>query len=245
VLDDNESGIQTRSGARSPIFYSSELDVLRPYFKFFDSILRDFSPEMKTPFEIIDEIKAKTFIEFFERPDGRIFIRPPEYNDVNFTIKSSTIEVINATYNETVRGLIARQTVGYAVDALPNVPGLNFFAYTNGKLLVQYGLMEAMADPNPNMKDVRTDDLEKTQTLRKSAIRYAEYLLRLHNAALKTGTIVCGYDQRIMVGRTYYDERNNKFGYITGVSKSVASGGTATITFNLSYVRDAFFSLVC
>ena len=71
------------------------------------------------------------------------------------------------------------------------------------------------------------------------ADNFSEYLLRLHNANLKTATISAELNQKIQVGRTFFDVENNKFGYIVSLSKSVNVTGTATMTFDLSYVRDA------
>jgi hypothetical protein len=50
---------------------------------------------------------------------------------------------------------------------------------------------------------------------------------------------MCDLDNTIQVGQTFIDETKFKFGYIIGVSKHVAVAGTATMSLNLSYVRDA------
>ncbi len=239
VLDES-SGLQTKTGVKSPIFMSDDLNTLRPYFRFVEEVLRFFTPELKTPFEIIDEIKAKTFLEFFERPDGTIVIRTPEYNNTTNTIFSSTLDVISTSYAENVAGLVTRQNVAYSVDLIPEILPLKMFAYTNGKLFLQYGFIEASADANPNAKNDKVKNTPITQKRDSGLIRYAEYLLRLSNAGLKTGSIVCGYDQRLTVGKTFFDEKNNKFGYIVGVSKTVNTGAGSTVTINLSYVRDAY-----
>ena len=234
--------LQTKKGVKSPIFMSNDLNTLRPYFRFIEEVLKFFNPELKTPFEIIDEIKAKTFIEFFERPDGTIVIRSPEYNNTAKTINSSTLDVISTTYADNVTSLITRQNVSYSVDLIPEISPLKMYAYTNGKLFLQYGFIEAGSDANPNAKNDKVNNTSITQRREPGVIRYAEYLLRLSNASLKTGTIVCGYDQRISVGKTFYDEKNNKFGYIVGVSKTVNTGAGTTVTINLSYVREAYES---
>lgn len=232
--------LQTQHGDRHPIFYSSELNELRGYFLFFAEVLKAYAPDLKTPFEIIDEIKEKSFIEFFERPTGEFYIRAPQYNDTTETIYSSTIDVINRNYTETVTNMVTLQKVAYVADIINEVFPNTFFSFMDGKLFLQYGFIEASADSNPNAQNNKTSVDEFTKRRLPGLVRYAQYLLRLHNASLKSGSLVVGYDQRLLVGRTFFDEKHNKFGYITGVSKAVNTGGSVTITINLSYVRDAY-----
>lgn len=234
------SALQVQKGNRHPIFYSSELNDLRGYFLFFAEVLKSYAPDLKTPFEIIDEIKEKSFIEFFERPNGEFYIRAPQYNDTSTTIFSSTVDVINRNYTEAITNLVTLQKVAYVADIINEVFPNTFFSFMDGKLFLQYGFIEANADSNPNAQNNKTTVDEFTKRRISGLIKYAQYLLRLHNASLKSGTLVVGYDQRIAVGKTFYDEKHNKFGYITGVSKTVNTGGTVTITINLSYVRDAY-----
>lgn len=229
---------------KSPIFFSRELDSLVPYFKFIEDVLTFFSPEMRTPFEIIDELKEKTFLEFFETPEGIIYIRPPAYNDTTNVIFSSTLDVISSNYSENAGQIITRQNVGYADDALPGVEAIKLFSYVTGKYLLQYGLMEATADANPNAKNEKQEDRSQELLRKKSPglFKYGEYLLRLHNASLKTGNITAVYDPKLRVGRTYFDERNKKFGYITNISKAVNTGSQSTVSFTLTYVRDCYLA---
>ena len=239
-----QSSSTITSLGKSPIFFSKELNSLIPYFKFIEDVLQFFSPEMRTPFEIIDELKEKTFLEFFETPEGIIYIRPPAYNDTVNTIFSSTIDVMSSNYSENIGQLLSRQNVGYSDDALPQLEPFQFFAYVSGKLLLQYGLMEARADANPNAKNEKQKDKseELVRTRLSGLFRYAEYLLRLHNASLKIGNITAVYHPKIRVGRTYFDEKNKKFGYITNVNKAVNTGSQNTVSFTLTYVRDCFLA---
>jgi hypothetical protein len=227
---------------KQPIYFSSELDTMRAYFKLIADVLNYFSPELRTPFEIIDEIKQKTFLEFFERPDGVIIVRAPQYNDRSSTIFSSDLEVINYTYSEQIDGLITRQKVGYGTDIIEQIESIKEYSYGNGKLLLQFGFMEAGTDPNPNVKNDKIKDNEITETKENGLAKYAEYFLRMQNASLKTGAISCNLNPKVRVGKTYFDEKAQKFGYITSVSKNVTVGGNVTMSFNLSYVRDAYLA---
>lgn len=239
---DTQLGLQTVGKGKSPVYFSTELNQLRGYFKFIEDVFRFFNPELKTPFQIIDELREKTFLEFLERSDGTLIIRPPQYNDVANVIFSSSLSVISATYNDTVENLIARQTVGYGTDIIGEIEAIKEYAFTNGKLLLQFGFMEAGADINPNVKNDKLDSSDTNQRKDSGLFKYAEYFLRLHNASLKTATLNLSYDARISVGRTYFDEKANKFGYIVGVSKSVNPAGNAVMTISLSYVRDAYLA---
>jgi hypothetical protein len=241
TIADNLS-LQTVRGTRHPINFSEEINTLRGYFLFFADVLKGYAPDLKTPFEIIDEIKEKSFIEFFEQPNGEFQIRAPQYNNTESTLNSLTLNIINTNYIETSTNLVTLQKVAYVADIINEVFENSFYSFMDGKLFLQYGFIEAAADSNPNAANNKTTRDEFTQQRRSGLIRYAQYLLRLHNASLRTGTVVMGYDQRVIVGKTFFDAKNNKFGYITGVSKAINTGGTATITVNLSYVRDCYFN---
>ncbi len=230
-----------RRGDVNPVQFSDSLKDLVPYFKFFEQILTDFNPRTKTPYEIIDEIREKTFLEFVELPSGSISIRPPQYNSTKYTVYSDYLDIISTSYGLSSTSLISRQTVKYALDGLETVPGQEFFAYTDGKLILQFGHMEAAAEANPNYLSQKFSQAKASyaESRKAGVIAYAQYLLRLNNAALSTGSITCGYDSSIVVGKTFFDRTNSKFGYITSVSKTVSTGGEATMNITLSYVRDA------
>ena len=242
VIDSVEgtSVVKFTSG-KTMIYFSAELNSLRPYFKMIEDVFRFFTPELKTPFEIIDEVKHKTFLEFFERGDGTVIIRPPQFNDVQNVIFSSDIDGMSASYVDTAENLLSRHSVAYGVDILGLVKPLQQFAYTDGKLLLQYGFMEAGADINPNVKNDKTEDTTLTNKNDNALFKYAEYFLRLHNANLRKGSITANFNPNVIIGKTFFDEENKKFGYITSVSKTASIGGVSTMTFELSYVRDAVF----
>ena len=233
-------GQQKTATGKSPVFFSSEIDELKAYFKLITDVFNFFNPELRTPFEIIDEIKQRSFLEFIERCDGVLIIRAPQYNDTTSTIFSSDLDIQNLSYTENVDGLISRQKVGYGTDIIESVESIKEYAYSNGKLLIQYGFMEAGADINPNVKNDKSEQKSDTDKKDNGLAKYAEYFLRMQNASLKTGTVACNLNPRVRVGKTFFDERNQKFGYINSVSKTVTVGGTATMTFSLKYVRDAF-----
>lgn len=225
---------------QSPVFFSQELNELRAFFKLISEVFNFFNAALRTPFEIIDEVKDKTFLEFIERSDGVILVRAPQYNDRTSTVFSSDLEIQSATYREHIDGLISRQKVGYGTDIIETLEPIKEYSYSNGKLLLQYGFMEAGTDPNPNVKNDKVQDNELTESKENGLAKYAEFFLRLHNARLKSGTITCNLDSRVRVGKTFFDETNGKFGYITSVSKNIVVGDTATMSFELLYVRDAY-----
>lgn len=227
----------------NPVEFDKELLGLRTYFRFFQDVFTAFTPETKTPLEILEEVKSKTFAEIFEHPNGTMFVRNPKYNSVSNVIFSSDLDVVNASYSETVDNLVSRIELGYMID--PGIQLLDGQAYgfTDGKLLLQYGFAISSTDANPNAKDDVPSDNQIVLDRNRLIFRYAEFFLRLHNASLKTGVITINLDPRITVGMTIFDEKNQKFSYITGVTKNVAVGQTATMTLQLRYVRDAIDTL--
>jgi hypothetical protein len=243
-LLDSNSGQNNIISRSSPVSFAQELNELRPYFIFIEDAFAFFNAELKTPFKIIDEIKEKTFLEFFERPDGVVIIRAPQYNDTTSTIFSSNLDIVNTSYSENIDSLVSRQSIGYGMDIIRQIEVIQQFFYTNGKLLIQYGFLETSTDINPNVKnDKTTGSTESKDSIRNKEagiFKYAEYFLRLYNAALKTGTLTIDLRPEIIVGQTFFDERNNKFGYITNISKTVDVTGTATMTLGLGFVRDGY-----
>lgn len=226
---------------QDPVEFDEGLNDLRAYFLIFEEVFRDFNAELKTPFEIIDEVKSKTYLEFFERPDGVIIIRSPDYNNTADCIFSSEVGIVDSTYSETAENLVSRHKVAYALDALGTVDPTREYAFTDGKLLLQYGFMETGTDVNPNVQDRKTDDKGVSQTKESGLFEYAQYFMQVGNASLRTGIVKVDLDSSISIGRTFYDERNNKFGYIVGVVKNVqpGSGTPVTMTLRLAFVRDA------
>jgi hypothetical protein len=51
---------------------------------------------------------------------------------------------------------------------------------------------------------------------------------------------VADLDNTVHIGDTWFDVKNNKFGYIVGITKTVGPGQPATMTLALSFVRDAY-----
>jgi hypothetical protein len=224
-----------------PVSFDSSLNELRAYFLMFEEVFRDFNAELKTPFEIINEIKSKTYLEFFEQGDGQVIVRPPNYNSITDVVYSSQCGVIDTSYAETADNFVSRHKVAYALDVLGQVDPTREYAFTDGKLLLQYGFMESGTDANPNVQDKKEEDKGLAQTKESGLFEYAKYFLLVGNASLRTGTIKIDLDPSIQVGQTFFDADNNKFGYIVGVSKNVSPGAASpvTMTLRLAFVRDA------
>lgn len=229
---------------QDPVVFDPELNDLRAYFLMIEEVFRDFNAELRTPFEIIDEVKSKTYLEFFERPDGVIIIRAPDYNNIVDTVFSSQCGIVDISYNESAENLVSRHKVAYALDILGQVDPTREYAFTDGKLLIQYGFMETGTDANPNVQDKKTKDAALSQTRESGLFAYAKYFLQVGNAALRTGTAKIDLDSSIEIGQTFFDEKNQKFSYIVGISKTVSPGAASpvTMTLRLAYVRDAILN---
>jgi hypothetical protein len=253
----NEFGQTRNTSGFIPVVINPDIQQLQTYFQFLDSAYRNFSPDTKTPYEIIDEIRNLSFIELFEAPTGQFFIRSPQYNntiiynptkpttalnryDVNM-VRSSSLNIISSNYSEDVENLISKVFTGYAANFLPEgtLQGMQQFAYCDGKLLSQFGLMETttQANPNINLQSSTNDTVNNTST--NGMFEYCQYIMRIMNAKLKVGTILCDLDNTIQVGYTFFDEVKYKFGYIHHITKHVSVTGTATMSLSLTYVRDA------
>ena len=233
----------------NPVFIEPELQSLQLYFQYLEQVFKPFSPDLKTPYEILEEIRTKTFIELFEQPNGQFLIRSPQYNNMTISttgrpdialIRSSGLNIMSRVYTESVENLVSRVVTGNAANMLPNIPGVEQFAYVDGKLLVQNGLTEMVTSANPNINNKSSTNNSANDGSKNGTFGYVEYLMELSNARLKTGSITCDLDNTVQVGQTFIDENKYKFGYIVGVNKKVQIGGSATMSLNLSYVRDAY-----
>lgn len=232
----------------NPVFFDPSVQNLNAYFSFLADVFNSFSPDLQTPFEILDEIRNISFVEIFEQGSGKFIIRAPAYNNTDISvegrpdigmIRSSNLNIVTSNYANSVENLVTKIFLGYSANFLPSIQPLEQFAYCDGKLLAQFGLLENSTSANPNVNlDASTDNLNnmgKTTGI----FGYAQYLMEILNARLNVGSISCDLDSSVQVGKTYLDESKYKFGYIVGVSKKLVVGGTATMTLSLSYVRDA------
>ena len=231
----------------NPVFIEPNLQNLVAYFQFLADVFQPFSPQLQTPYEILDTIRTQAFVEIFEQPNGQFLVRSPQYNNMNASvtgrsdiamIRSSNLNIISTSYHETVENLITKLFAGYSPNITP-ISVLQQFGYCDGKLLIQNGLLEMTTAANPNTATASLTNTRTNNSKTTGIFAYVEYLQELANAKLKTGTIVCDLDNTIQVGQTIIDENKFKFGYIVNMSKHVAVAGTATMTLNLSYVRDA------
>ena len=216
----NASGQIKNTTGFIPVVINPDIQQLQTYFQYLDAAYRNFNPDTQTPYEIINEIRTLSFIELFESPNGQFFIRSPQYNnttiynpttaisntnrvDINM-VRSSNLNIISSTYTEQVENLVSKLFTGYAANFLPEgtLLGMEQFAYCDGKLLTQFGLMETttQANPNVNLQSSTDDTLNNSKT--NGLFQYAQYLMRIMNAKLKTGTILCDLDPNIRVGYT-------------------------------------------
>jgi hypothetical protein len=234
-------------GSTNPVFVEPEVQNLKAYFQFLADVFLPYSPELQTPYEILDQIRNVSFVEIYEQPGGQFIVRSPQYNNMATSItgrpdiamiRSSNLNVISSTYSETVENLVTKMFAGYSPNITP-ISILQQFGYCDGKLLIQNGLLEMETAANPNAATASTSNTSVNNSRITGIFGYAEYLMEISNAKLKTGTIVCDLDNTVQVGQTFLDETKFKFGYIIGISKHVVVGGVSTMSLTLSYVRDA------
>lgn len=230
----------------------------RAYFEFIRQGWANYISELKTPFQIIDEIKKFTFTEFFERPNGRILFRGPQYNEIFQSgeheagkinanlVTSDDVALIAANYADNATELVSRIRTSYETPLAGEITS-NLFqpAYTNGKLVGQYGFRESYAEANPNVTNVQFRQLREQLAGTAGANtlqlihQYVRFFLEYNNARLKVGSLELEGSPDIEVGRLFLDRVNSKIGYIVGVRKQLAFGQTYTTTVDLEFVRDA------
>ncbi|MGH7974978.1 MAG: hypothetical protein ACREBR_05605 [bacterium] len=232
---------------KQPVFVEPNLQNLVAYFQFLGNVFESFSPDLETPYEILNQIRNQAFVEIYEQPSGQFIVRSPQYNNMSISvtgrpdigmIRSSNLNIITTNYGSTVENLITKLFAGYSPNITP-ISTLQQFGYCDGKLLIQNGLLETITAANPNAATASISNTSTNNSKTTGIFGYAEYLQEVFNAKLKTGTLTCDLDNSIQVGLTFFDETKFKFGYIVGVTKQVSVTGTATMGLTLSYVRDA------
>jgi hypothetical protein len=246
-ITQNVGGQIINYGSTSPVFLDPSVQNLQAYFQFLDNVFLSFSPELQTPYEILDQIRKITFVEIYEQANGQFIVRSPQYNNMAASvpgrsdismIRSSNLNIMATNYTETVENLVSKILTGYSPNILP-ISVLQQFGYCDGKLLIQNGLLEMETAANPNAATASLSNTNTNNSKTTGIFGWAEYLMALSNAKLKSGTISCDLDPTIQVGQTFIDESKYKFGYVVELSKQVSVTGTATMSFSLSYVRDA------
>lgn len=246
---------------------SATVDNYKSYLQFIRQGWSNHMSQLKTPAQILDELIENSQFEFFERPNGRIIFRSPQYNETiipregevnsesfwnSNTLTSDQIAVLSTTYAESSIELVSRLATTYESDLVADATnGIFQPAYTNGKLLSQYGLRTANTKSNPNVsamyfKKLRENvqqDLKGNRNLIQLIHQYIRMDLERQNAALNTGQLEVEGAPSVEVGKLFWDKTNSKIGYITGVTKSLKVGDTYTTSISLSMVRDVDTSL--
>ena len=237
-------------GFNYPIDYHISSDDLKAYFTFIDNNFSNFSPVLKTPNEILNEIKKATMIEVLEKSNGTIVIRSPKYNDTDSMVNLSDISVISRKYNDSGSNLISKEKLSYQPQMNLNIP-FQLYSFTNGKDLLQYGLNEVEATTNPSVNySIENDDQQQSKKVG-GIFQYCRLYLELSNAAQKTCSIDTTYqlacdpiggDSGFQVGHMVFDELMSKIFYITSITKSCVIEGDLMMTINGTYVRDCYNS---
>lgn len=242
-----------------PCVQISAVDILfPPYFKLLKNGFGNFNSNLKTPHDIMDEVTHMSFLEFYERPNGRIILRTPQYNQLTRTTQQGLIDpignlltsndvlMIDASYSEDGTQLQTQKRGSYSADLNMNVgSGLVQPSYGNGKLMVQYGFREATAEANPAVAALAQQrtagalaiGAEKAD-INNLVHKYLRFLLEFDNAGRRTGSINCDGNPALEVGKLFFDSTNSKIGYIVDVTKNLIVGQTYRASINLKFVRD-------
>jgi len=249
---------------------SSETERLRAYFIQLSEAFSNYEPDLKSPLDVIREVKRTTFLEFFELPGQGFIFRSPGYNGYDgtdlgfpkqfFDVYANKLDIISRNYTTgDMINVLSRQKISYAIDFGINLP-LSIYSAINGKVLMRYGLNETNTMTNPNARFLSTIDTDKLNAEGKNLlndvranysngmISFASLILDLHNFGISKGTISCSYpgststDADISIGKMFYDDAYMKLGYIYEISKNCTVGGSYVININLSYIRDYYFT---
>jgi hypothetical protein len=244
-------------GPMAQIFF--ETSAFIPYFAMTRQSWDQWVTKFKTPHDILDEVCKNSFLEFYERPNGRIIFRTPQYNQysrikldgsidsVGNLLQSSNFNIITANYSEDSSQIKTLRRGSYRSQFLPP-DAIKYImpSYGNGKLMAQYGFREGIVEPNPILSP-NNFGAQTTQGINSSTSnlniqdllsKYVRFILEYENAELRIGHLSLDGDPSLEVGKLFYDAKNNKIGYIIGVKKDLSVGQTYTASIQLKFVRD-------
>lgn len=162
-------------------------------------------------------------------------------------ITSDDITPISAEYHQTAKNLVTKQQLGYGADLIGVPIEQLYYFYSNGKAVAQYGLNMSKVMSNPNVRFISKDKLVGTgvtitdTTYAQGIFHYCRFFLEYNNLHNFVGVVSAVGDPKIQVGRTYFDIKNQKFGYISQVTKQLTVGESYVVKFNLIAVRDAVY----
>lgn len=224
-----------------------------PYFVMLKNGFGNFISSLKSPTDIMNQVVHTSLLEFYEKPNGRIVLRTPQYNQADGVstggvyvfagnaVTSDDTQVVSAQYAEEGTGLKARKRGSYYADLIGLVGGgLIQPSYTSGKLMMQYGFREGEVEPNPNLRPAALSDMQALgqATILNLIHKYVRFILEVENAALRSGVVTLNGHPNLEVGKLFFDLKNRKVGYIIRVRKSLSVGGTYQATITLRFVRD-------
>lgn len=229
-------------------------DQFKPYFQMLKDGFSNFISTLKSPNQIMDEVIKFSLLEFYERPNGRIVLRTPQYNQFSRTtslgvwdfsgnvLDSKNFNMISRQYSEDGTQLFTQKRGSYAVNLVGDIfNGLFQPAYGNGKLMMQYGFREDTVEPNPILQPIvqKQQQAQHKIDLNNLVHKYVRFLLEFDNAGRRVGIVSLDGDPALEIGKLFFDSTNNKIGYIIDVKKTLTVGGTYTASLNLKFVRDA------
>jgi len=222
------------------------LDKLQGFLIHIQNSFKDFSPTLKTPMDIIKEMSRIAFFEFFEDAERGILFRPLSYDagvgEEDYYTLLDTSNVINFNRSHTINQIFTRVTTSFYMNILQQLLPFLKYPYTNGKLLLKYGLRDGGDIANPNIRFGKTD-LELSEKYHQFALFY----LTQHNYSKQIGNITFIFNsdlkeyERANIGmpiEIYYGVEGTSFvGYVTSKTVTLAAGGTLTESYTVSYLR--------
>lgn len=243
--------------------------IFEPYFKMLKNGFNNYLSGLKSANEIMAEVTLYSLLEFYERPNGRIILRTPQYNQPDRTtllgntsptgnmVTSSSVPIIQASYSEDGTQLQSQKRGSWSQDFVGGIgDGLIQPSFGNGKLMMQYGFREAIAEANPVLAGLARDKSAGvipgldtitalggntplvTADINNIVHKYLRFLLEFDNAGLRVGALSLEGAPELEVGKLFFDYTNNKMGYIVDVQKQLTVGGTYTSSISLKFVRD-------
>lgn len=230
-------------------FFATE--AFTPYFVRLSDAFGNYNPSLKTPKDIIAEINAMAYTEFFETPGGRLVFRTPQYNNTTSistgtssdpnqnALMSDTTQVVPISFNytDTKDHLLSGYQMSMSLQIMPDPIPLLFPRYVNGKVLSQYGFLQEAPLSNPNAQP-RNQTQQPPGEL-EGTFQFCRFFYEFNNSLLKNGVVNYVGSNQVEIGQTFFDITNQKFGYVTTVSKQAQVGGTYVASASLSMVRNA------
>ena len=197
------------------------------YLKFLkqEGAFKFFYPEVKTPIQVLEEVRKSAMLEFFEKPNGVLMMRAPQFNKIIAEVPERDIQ--SFTTKESDANLLNRCDAQYVIEFKQTVSEIPGGSYTDYNTLVKYGWRwTGLKTNNPNVVNPWMADA------------YCQLLVAYEQGESRTADTSIALERIYEPGELLAFPSEHKVGYVKSTSISFTPGNPFAMTLNMNFVRE-------